>query len=111
MSTTNDGGPAFPSDFLELPGSGFSKGMSVRDVFAAAPMSDVELETLRMAFVNRFPNEPLSIARLRYWRADTMLEARSQWQSENRTPAPLQTPVVQPLFPEVAGSAQLPMDE
>jgi hypothetical protein len=74
-------------------------GMSLRDYFAAAPMSDVELETLRVAYSEKFPGLPLSIGRLRYWRADTMLEARAQWNSEHQTPTSLQEPVVVPAQP------------
>lgn len=80
MNTMNDGGPA--------------SEMSIRDHFAAAPMSDVELETLREAFVAKFPTEPPSIARIRFFRADTMLEVREKWYNENRTPIPLQEPDV-----------------
>jgi len=101
-----DGGPAFPWDCIA------SAGMSLRDYFAAAPMSDVELETLREAYSAKFPSQPLSISRLRYWRADTMLEAREQWYRENQKPNPLVEPSVmqplkeepvtdQPQFPEV----------
>lgn len=86
MSTDNDGGPV--SD------------MSMRDVFAIAPMSDVELETLREAYSKKFPDEPLSISRLRYWRADTMLEARAQWYNEHHTPNPVQEPVIIPAQPD-----------
>jgi hypothetical protein len=73
--------------------------MSLRDYMAAAPMSDAELETLRLAFSNKFQSEPPSIAKIRYFRADTMLEARAQWYSENQAPAPLQEPVVIPAQP------------
>lgn len=86
--------------------------MSLRDYFAAAPMSDVELDTLREAYSAKFPGAPLSIGRLRYWRADTMLEARAQWYAEHQTPTPLVPPSAsvpakdqpapeQPLFDEV----------
>jgi hypothetical protein len=71
-------------------------GMSLRDYFAAAPMSDTELETLREAYGAKFPGQPLSISRLRYWRADTMLEARAQWYAENQKPDPVVAPVVIP---------------
>lgn len=98
-----DGGPAFPHHEVwddDKPDIGWiGGGMSLRDYFAAAPMSDVELETLREAYIYKFPSQPLSIGRLRYWRADTMLEARAQWQSENQTPVPLQQPVLIPAQP------------
>lgn len=96
---TPDGGSAFPSDFVDLPGSGFSKGMSLRDYLAAAPMNELEMETLRQAFATKFPGKPLSIAALRYFRADTMLEVRAQWYNENQAPAPLQAPIVIPPQP------------
>ena len=89
MSTTNDGGPAFPQKASDEDGHLYESGMSLRDWFASAPMTDVELETLRQTFEKKFPHLPLSIAALRYFRADTMLEARAQWYSENRAPAPL----------------------
>jgi len=66
--------------------------MSLLDYFAAAPMSDVELETLREAYSAKFPGESLSIGRIRYWRADTMLQAREQWQKENQKPEPVVIP-------------------
>lgn len=66
--------------------------MSLRDYFAATPMSDVELETLRAGFEKRYPNDQPSIARIRYFRADTMLEARTQWYAENQAPAPVVIP-------------------
>jgi hypothetical protein len=94
-----DGGPAFPipaSDDVQYPAI---LGMSLRDFFAAAPMSDVELETLREAYSAKFPGLPLSIGRLRYWRADTMLEARAQWYTENQKPEPVVAPVVIPAQP------------
>jgi hypothetical protein len=99
MSTPNDGGPAFPVAILEDHSSFAKNGMSLLDLFAAAPMSDVELETLREAYSAKFPGAPLSIGRLRYWRADTMLEARAQWYAEHQTPAPVQEPVVIPAQP------------
>lgn len=103
MSAVHDGGPAFPHHEVwdnDKPEIGWiGGGMSLRDYFAAAPMSDVELETLREAFSQRFPTAPLSIAKLRYWRADTMLEARQQWYSENQAPTPVQEPVVIPPQP------------
>ena len=89
MSNTPDHGPAFPVSVLEDHSSFASNGMSLRDYFAAAPMIEVELETLRQSFEKKFPGEPASIAKIRYFRADTMLEARAQWYSENRAPAPL----------------------
>ena len=73
--------------------------MSLRDYMAAAPMSDVELQTLREAFGAKFPRLPPSIAAIRYFRADTMLEARAQWYSENQAPAPVQEPIVIPAQP------------
>lgn len=73
--------------------------MSLRDYLAAAPMSDVELETLKQAFAVKFPTEPPSIAKIRYFRADTMLEARAQWYSENQAPDPVHEPVVIPAQP------------
>lgn len=85
MSEPGDGGAAFPGKM----GINFTDGMSLRDYFAAAPMSDVELETLREAFSKRFPAKPLSIARLRYWRADTMLETRQQLYDKRPDPIPL----------------------
>lgn len=97
-----DGGPAFPImlNHIDTPGSSEiaieHEGMSLRDYLAAAPMSDAELETLREAFSKEYPNEPLSIARLRYFRADTMLKTRQRWYDENQTPAPLRAPVVIP---------------
>jgi hypothetical protein len=100
VSDANDGGPAFPVAILEDHSSFAKNGMSLRDWFASAPMSDVELETLRDAFSMKFPGAPLSIGRLRYWRADTMLEARAQWYSENQAPTLVQEPVVIPTQPE-----------
>lgn len=91
MIAAIDGGPAFSGQTWD--------GMSLRDYFTAAPMSDVELETLRVAYSEKFPGTPLSIGRLRYWRADTMLEARAQWYSEHQTPTPVQEPVVIPAQP------------
>ena len=90
MSTTNDGGPAFPREVgYELTSKRSNRhGMSLRDYFAAAPMIDMEMEMLRQSFEKKFPGEPASIARIRYFRADTMLEARAQWYSENQAPAP-----------------------
>jgi len=85
-----DGGPAFPYWDDTQPYA----GMSVRDFFAISPMSDSELETLRDAYGAKFPGQPASISRIRYFRADTMLEARAQWYSENQKPAPLVEPVV-----------------
>lgn len=99
MSTPNDGGPAFPVSVLEDHSSFAKNGMSLRDYFAAAPMSDVELETLREAYSVKFPAAPLSIGRLRYWRADTMLEARTQWYSENQAPTLVQEQAVIPAQP------------
>ena len=96
---TPDHGPAFPVSVLEDHSSFASNGMSLRDYMATAPMSDVELETLKQAFAVKFPAEPPSIARIRYFRADTMLEARAQWYSENQAPAPVQTPIVIPAQP------------
>lgn len=94
MSTTNDGGPAFPCPWDDYP-----HGISARDYFAAAPMSDVELETLKQAFAVKFPTEPPSIAKIRYFRADTMLEVRAAWYSENKAPVPVQEPIVIPAQP------------
>ena len=99
MSNTQDHGPAFPVSVLEDHSSFASNGMSLRDFFAAAPMSDVELETLRQSFEKKFPAEPPSIAKIRYFRADTMLEVRAQWYSENQAPAPVQEPIVIPTQP------------
>lgn len=92
MNAANDGGPAYPS-------GGGDYGMSLRDYFAAAPMSDVELEALREAYAMRFPTGPFSLAKMRYFRADTMLEVRQQWYSENKAPTPVQEPVVIPPQP------------
>ena len=96
-----DGGPAFP--VMGFPGDANytlpTEGMSLRDVFAIGPMSDVELETLKEAFSARFPGEPASIAKIRYFRADTMLETRAKWYDENRAPTPVQEPVVIPAQP------------
>lgn len=97
----NDYGPAFPVTDEE--GTAHT-GMALRDYFAAAPMSDAELETLRTSFQSKFPNEPPSIARIRFFRADTMLEVRQQWYAENKAPAPLPTAVTPPVtatFPEM----------
>lgn len=94
-----DGGPAFPVALLEDHSSFAKNGMSLRDWFASAPMSDVELETLREAYSVKFPGLPLSIGRLRYWRADTMLEARAQWYADNQKPEPVQEPVAIPAQP------------
>ena len=94
-----DGGPAYPVSVLEDHSSFASNGMSLRDYMAAAPMSDVELETLKQAFAMKFPTEPPSIAKIRYFRADTMLEVRAQWYSENQAPYPVQEPVVIPAQP------------
>jgi hypothetical protein len=81
------------------------EGMSLRDHFAIGPMSDVELETLRQAFAEKFPNEPPSIARIRFFRADTMLEVRAQWYNEKGVPTPL------PMPPNVVIPAQPGEDE
>lgn len=64
-------------------------GMSIRDYFANGPMTEAEFETLRDAYSAKFPGQPMSIAKMRYWRAETMLEAREQWYNEHQTPAPL----------------------
>jgi hypothetical protein len=96
---TPDGGPASPVSVLEDHSSFASNGMSLRDAMAIAPMSDVELETLREAFSVKFPAEPPSIAKIRYYRADTMLEAREQWYNEKSVPIPVQEPVVIPAQP------------
>jgi hypothetical protein len=93
--TASDGGPAYPRSSQGPSGDWDSaEGMSLRDVFAAAPMSDVELETLRQAFEKRYPTEPPSLARIRLFRADTMLEAREQWYRENQKPDPVVAPAV-----------------
>jgi hypothetical protein len=71
-------------------------GMSIRDYFANGPMTEAEFETLREAYSLKFPQGPFSISRMRYWRAETMLEAREQWYNEHQTPAPVVTPPVEP---------------
>jgi hypothetical protein len=78
-----DGGPAF------LSGRSIDEGMYLRDYFANGPMTEAEFETLREAYSAKFPGQPLSIGRMRYWRAETMLEAREQWYNEHQTPAPV----------------------
>lgn len=101
----SDGGVAFPRSSQGPSGDlDMAYGMSVRDVFAAAPMNELEMETLRQAFATKFPGKPLSIAALRYFRADTMLEVRAQWYAENQAPTPLPTAVTPPVtatFPEM----------
>lgn len=71
MSTTNDGGPAFPSDFIELPKSGFSKGMSLRDYFAAAALSGM-LGNPDVDHCDLYTEH----ANYAYQHADAMLKAR-----------------------------------
>jgi hypothetical protein len=68
--------------------------MYLRDYFANGPMTEAEFETLRVTYSEKFPGQPLSISRMRYWRAETMLEAREQWYNEHQTPAPLVEPAV-----------------
>jgi len=99
MSTPNDAGPAFPVAILEDHSSFAKNGMSLRDYFAAAPMSDVELEMLKENYGIKFPGQPASISRIRYFRADTMLEARAQWYAEHQTPTPVQEPIAIPPQP------------
>lgn len=88
--STPDGGQAFPMSERD----DALRGMSLLDVFAIAPMTEAEFETLRDAYSLKFPQGPFSISRMRYWRAETMLEAREQWYSEHQTPAPVVQPAV-----------------
>jgi hypothetical protein len=85
----SDYGPAFP--VVDEEGTA-NTGMSLRDYFANGPMTEAEFETLRESYSLKFPGQPLSIGRMRYWRAETMLEAREQWYNEHQTPAPVVEP-------------------
>jgi hypothetical protein len=75
MSTPKDGGPAFPSDFTDLEGSGFSKGMTLRDYFAAAALQGLYAAT---ADPNCSGLPPMKAAEGAYRIADAMLEVRRQ---------------------------------
>lgn len=67
MSTPNDGGPAFPSDYI--PGTATTPGMSLRDYFAASGLSCILLNQ-QLAW------KAHEIARGAYDLADAMLKAR-----------------------------------
>jgi hypothetical protein len=73
VSTPNDGGPAFPNDLVH------DEGMSLRDYFASTAINDREWDMLRDAYFNAHPEgEKVSVAQLRYFRADQMLKTRKE---------------------------------
>jgi hypothetical protein len=72
MSTTDNGGPAFPANHYDLTDN--EHGMTLRDYFAAKAMATVPPQTA----YNMRPNEKQEdyIARVAYKQADAMLKAR-----------------------------------
>lgn len=75
--TPIDGGPAFPSDFIELSNSGFSKGMTLRDYFAAAALQGMIAQS-RLILTNKALQDPDVASGGAYLYADAMLEARKR---------------------------------
>jgi len=74
MSTTDNGGPAFPQHYNTALGTK-AGGMSLRDYFAANAMATVRPQTAYNMRANEDHED--YIARCAYRLADAMLKARS----------------------------------
>ena len=73
----DDGGPVFPCEGGEFSGLHPDPGMSLRDYFAAMPLSDYEIEMLRAQYEHARPGlEKYNIQDLRWFHASRMLAAR-----------------------------------